>query len=130
VPNVYPPIPNQEFWSGVWIGLDGYLGAGSNLVVQAGVGQTVSETGGAISRTVNLWYEWFPNNPVTITNVSVSPGDFVVMVISTSGPGSTTATLSFTNQSNGESTSVMFSAPTGSPLVGATAEWIVGGPVS
>ena len=126
VPNVYAPNSKDEYWIGSWIGLDGYTGAGANDVLQAGVGQDVS----ASHRDINPWFEWYPNGPVTITNLPISPGDLVTVIISTpSGNDSTTATLSFANTTTGISTSMMISAPTGVELAGNSAEWIVEEPL-
>jgi hypothetical protein len=44
------------------------------------------------------------------------------------GAGSTTATVYFTNRTTGASTSYNFSAPSGTKLVGNSAEWIVEAP--
>jgi hypothetical protein len=128
VPNVYPPLQTQGYWLGSWIGLDGYTGAGANIVLQAGVGQDVYYQSGSLHRDIYPWYEWYPDNMVKIGGVPVSPGDLVVVIISTSmppGQGSTNATVYFGNITNGASMSVPVSAPRGVQLVGNSAEWIV-----
>lgn len=130
IPNVYPPNQTDEFWIGSWIGLDGYSGAGITELLQAGVGQDVYYLGGSLHRDINAWFEWYPYDPVTITNLPISPGDLVTVILSTpSGKGSTTATLYFANTTSGVSTSLMLLAPTGVQLVGNSAEWIVEEPL-
>ena len=69
-----------------------------------------------------------PNYEVEITNLGISPGDMVTMVICTTGAGATTASVSFSNRTTGASTSFNFSAPSGTQLVGNCAEWIVEAP--
>jgi hypothetical protein len=62
---------------------------------------------------------------VGITNLVVSPGDLVALVICTpSGAGSTSAQFFFSNTTSGHSTSYEVSIPEGS-FVGDQAEWIV-----
>jgi Peptidase A4 family len=132
VPDVYPPLQTQGYWIGSWIGLDGYIGAGANIVLQAGVGQDVYYQNGSIHRDIFPWYEWYPDNMVKIGGVPVSPGDLVVVIISTAmppGQSSTNATVYFANTTNGASMSVPVSAPSGVQLVGNSAEWIVEQPL-
>ena len=59
---------------------------GANNVLQAGVGQDVYYQSGSIHRDIFPWYEWYPDNMVKIGGVPVSPGDFVVVIISTAMP--------------------------------------------
>ena len=132
VPDVYPPLQNLGYWIGSWIGLDGYTGAGANFVLQAGIAQEVYYQSGSLHRDIYPWYEWYPDNIVKIAGVPVSPGDFVVVIISTAmppGQGSTNATVYFANTTNGASMSVPISAPSGVQLVGNSAEWIVEQPL-
>jgi Peptidase A4 family len=130
VPNIYPPNETDEFWIGSWIGLDGYTGEGANELLQAGVGQDVYWIGGALHHDINVWWEWIPGNSVPITGVPISPGDLVMVAIYTSGKGSTAATVAVTNVTNGSSTSVPAVAPSGTTLVGNSAEWIVEEPLA
>jgi hypothetical protein len=117
-PNVYPPTQNQAYYSVNWIGIDG---DGSGDVCQAGMVCEVTNN----SRTINPWHEWFPSDWVNITNLLILPGDLISMVICTQGAGSTSATISFANVSSGLATSYIITAPTGTKLVGNSAEWIV-----
>jgi hypothetical protein len=63
-----------------------------------------------------------------ITNFPVSPGDMVTMLLCTTGANATDATAFLTNRTSGASTSFSFSAPSGTKLVGNSAEWIVEAP--
>jgi hypothetical protein len=127
VPNVYPTAQNVWQYCANWIGLDG---DGSGDVCQAGMICAVYQSGSSISRTIYPWHEWFPSSWVEITNLSISPGDLVSMLIcSAQGAGSTTATIYFGNQSSGVSTSYQITAPSGTELLGNSAEWVVETPI-
>ena len=115
---MYAPTQNQAYYSVSWIGIDG---DGSGDVCQAGMVCEVTNS----SRTINPWHEWFPSSWVNITNLTVLPGDMISMVIWAGGAGSTSATISFANVSSGLATSYTITAPTGTKLVGNSAEWIV-----
>ena len=117
-PDVYAPTQNQAYYNVSWIGIDG---DGSGDVCQAGMVCEVTNN----SRQINPWHEWFPSSWVNITNLTVLPGDLISMVICTAGAGATSATISFANVSSGLSTSYTITAPTGTKLVGNSAEWIV-----
>jgi hypothetical protein len=127
VPNVYPTAQNQWQYCANWIGLDG---DGSKDVCQAGMLCSVFESGNSITRNIYPWHEWYPSSSVEITNLNISPGDMISMVICTAkGVGSTTATIYFGNQTSGISTSYQITAPSGTTLSGNSAEWIVETPV-
>jgi hypothetical protein len=125
VPDIDAPTQDQWYYCASWIGLDG---DGSNDVCQAGVGSQVYQNGTSISKTFYPWWEWYPNFEVQITNLPISPGDMVTMLICTSGANATTASVSFSNRTTGASTSFSFDAPSGTELVGNCAEWIVEAP--
>jgi peptidase A4-like protein len=117
-PNVYAPTQNQAYYNVNWIGIDG---DGSGDVCQAGMVCEVTNN----SRTINPWHEWYPSSWVNITNLTILPGDLISMLICTAGAGSTSATIYFGNVSSGLTTSYTITAPTGTKLVGNSAEWIV-----
>lgn len=123
VPNVYAPTQNKWYYCVNWIGLDG---DGSADVCQAGMACEVYQSGTSITRSIYPWHEWFPTGWVAITNLAISPGDMISMLICTpQGKGSTTATVFFGNHTSGISTSYEITAPAGSVLSGNCAEWIV-----
>jgi hypothetical protein len=98
-------------------------------VCQAGVECEVFQSGSSISRHIYPWWEWYPAPEVQITNLAITPGDLVTMLICTGqAAGSTTATVFFTNRTSGASTSFGINAPANTKLVGNCAEWIVEAP--
>ena len=127
VPDVYPTVQNQWQYCASWVGLDG---DGSGDVCQAGMICAAYASGSSISRSIFPWHEWYPQSWVEITNLDVSPGDLVTMLIcSTDGAGSTSALVFFGNQTSGVSTSYQITAPSGTKLAGNSAEWVVETPV-
>jgi hypothetical protein len=127
VPNVYAPTQNQWYYCANWIGLDG---DGSGDVCQAGMICSVYQSGSSITRNIYPWHEWYPSSWVEITNLAISPGDMVSMLICTpQGAGSTTASVYFSNTTSGLSTSYAITAPGTTKLAGNSAEWIVETPI-
>jgi hypothetical protein len=126
-PNVYPPTSGQWYYCANWIGLDG---DGSGDVCQAGMICAAYQSGTSITRSIYPWHEWFPQSWVEITNLAISPGDLISMMICTpSGAGSTSATIYFSNVTSGASMTYTITAPSGTKLVGNSAEWIAETPV-
>jgi hypothetical protein len=121
VPNVSAPTPGGSFYAASWVGIDG---DGSGDVCQAGVECDVS--GGSVN--VYPWIEWYPYPEMAITNLSVSAGDAVTVLICAGGAGSSSATVFFSDLTSGQSTSLALTAPAGTTLVGNCAEWIVEAP--
>jgi hypothetical protein len=127
VPNVYPTAQNEWQYCSNWVGIDG---DGSGDVCQAGIICAVYQSGSSITRTIYPWHEWYPSSWVEITNLSISPGDFVSVLICTAqGAGSTTATIYFGNHTSGGSTSYQITAPSRTTLAGNSAEWVVETPI-
>ena len=90
----------------------------------------VFQSGLSLSRSIYPWHEWYPAKEVKITNLAINPGDLISMLITTpNGSGSTTATISFGNQTSGVFTSYEITAPAGTVLAGNCAEWIVETPI-
>jgi Peptidase A4 family len=128
VPDVYPPTPGKWHYCASWIGLDG--DGGSSDVCQAGMICSAYQTGGTIQRNIYPWHEWYPQSWVEITNLAISPGDMISMLICTpSGAGSTSATIFFCNVTSGASTAYTITAPSGTKLAGNSAEWITETPM-
>jgi hypothetical protein len=121
IPNVSAPTPGGSFYAASWVGIDG---DGSDDVCQAGVECDIS----AGSVSIYPWIEWYPYAETAITNLSVSAGDTVSVLICTGGVGSTTATVYFSDLTSGQSTSLTLTAPAGTTLVGNCAEWVVEAP--
>jgi hypothetical protein len=73
-----------------------------------------------------VWYEWFPNNQVYVTNFPISPGDdFLVEVWNSSA---TQGYAYIVNYTAGFATEVSFSAPAGYGIIGDSADWIIEAP--
>jgi hypothetical protein len=126
VPDVGAPTEGKWYYAASWIGIDG---DGSGDVCQAGIECEVYRSGSSVTRSIYPWWEWFPLPEVQITNFPVASGDMVTMVLCANpGAGSTAATVFMTNRTTGVSTSVGFSAPTGTSLNGNSAEWVVEAP--
>jgi len=132
VPHIVGPKPGNCVCA-CWVGIDGGGGAEnpSNDILQAGTTQaiTVNWHGGGDYSSF-AWCEWYPADPVAITNLAVSPGDTMFCTICASSP--TSAVIHLLNVTTGTGTVFIKTAPTnvsGQPvnvqLAGDTAEWIV-----
>jgi len=128
IPNVDAPTENQWYYSASWIGIDGY---GGTDVCQAGVVcEAYRTSNGTVVRNMFPWLEWAPAPEVQITNFPVDYGDFITAVVCAGpGAGGTNAAVYFMNRTTGAYTSLTFTAPAGTSLVGNTAEWIVEAPL-
>jgi hypothetical protein len=103
-----------------WVGIDGY---NSNDVLQAGTESDAYCNGSTKETFYSPWYEWYPAGEVRITNFPVVPGDdLFVEVWNTSA---TQGYAYFVNYNTNTSGSIGFTAPTGTTLIGNSAEWIV-----
>jgi len=118
VPHVLPPA-NGDFYCAAWVGIDG---DGSPDVLQAG---TECDVVGGVHEAY-VWWEWYPDYEVQITNFPVTPGD--VMYCAICVHSNTEAGFYLTNLTNGTATSFTKTAPAGTSLVGNCAEWIVEAP--
>jgi hypothetical protein len=126
VPSVYPTAQNEWQYCANWVGIDG---DGSGDVCQAGMICAVYQSGSFITRSIYPWHEWYPSSWVEITNLSISSGDFVsVLICSAQGARSRTATIYFANHSSGGATSYQITAPLVTALGGTSAEWVVEAP--
>lgn len=128
----YAPVPAvsvsaqwqvQWVWSGwtsfpeilsTWVGMDGF---DNTDVLQAGVNQTFNGP----TEIANLWYEWFPDNSVDITNMPVGPGDILTCIVTATGRGSATVLFSVNGVTGAR---VGFTIPGGAEFFGSSAEFI------
>lgn len=107
-----------------WVGIDGSSSdGGSTDVCQAGVATNYDVN--QKTQTTYPWWEWYPNYEVKIKNFCVSPGDSVMVTVTTKGSGANTAAIVFTNIKTKQYTSFSIEAPDNVTLVGNCAEWIV-----
>jgi hypothetical protein len=103
-----------------WVGIDGW---NSSDVLQAGVEADASCSGGTTTTFYGAWYEWFPNLSVAILNFPIHPGDLILVYV-----WSTTTTKGhfyMVDLTTNMSSSLAFNAPSGTSLMGTSAEWVV-----
>lgn len=114
-------------YSSTWVGIDGY---GSGDVLQAGTeadAYCLNYIFGKITSTsYYAWYEWYPNYSVQISSFPISPGDDMFVEV-----WNTTSTQGYAylvNENTNQYVSLGFTAPSGTKLVGNSAEWVVEAP--
>jgi len=118
------PVARQAFgtcnstidYAASWVGIDG---DGSGDVLQAGTQVEANCSGTAYY----AWYEWYPFGEVAISNFPVAPGDDLFVEV-----WNTSATQGYAylvNYNNNQSVEIGFTAPSGTKLVGNSAEWVV-----
>jgi hypothetical protein len=124
VPNIVALPGNEDSPCASWVGIDG---DGSSDILMAGVYSTT----GPPTNAFTFFWLWLPSSGVggvPVPSVPVSAGDLVhVIICSTQGAGSTSATVYFVNLTSGLSTHLGV-GPLGTvakPLVGNSAEWVV-----
>ncbi|HEY2795192.1 MAG TPA: G1 family glutamic endopeptidase [Micromonosporaceae bacterium] len=120
VPDVVPP-PGDHGLSAcaTWIGIDD-LGSDSGDILQTGTTQQVTY---GHAPTTFAWFEWFPEDPVTVTNLSVRPGDVMYALICVYSP--VEAAVYLGNTTTGQLVSFIKDAPENISLSGQTAEWVL-----
>ncbi len=126
VPNAYPPGGAQEnrwYSASAWVGIDGIDGSGD--VLQAGCDSDVMKSGSTVSRQLNPWWEWFPAGSFWISNLTISPGDTVNVLICVDAGSTTHATVYLYNVTSNRAAHWAVVAPAGSSLKGNSAEWVV-----
>jgi hypothetical protein len=102
-----------------WIGMDG---VNSNDVLQAGIEFDAACMGGTTATLYAPWIEWYPSGEVRITNLPVAPGDdYFVEVWNTSA---TQGYAYLVNENANEAETISFQPPSGTQLIGNSAEWI------
>ncbi len=122
VPAATQHAAGQAEASSDWIGIGGgCVDAGCTVtdstLIQTGTEQDVSATGGP---SYSAWYELVPAPSLTISNMSVSPGDHMHASISEAVTGSNVWAITIQDVTRSES----FSTTLPYPSTHATAEWI------
>ena len=85
--------PNTNGYSSVWVGIDG---CNSSTVEQIGTAEDVA--GG--KATYYAWYETYPSGPVTISDMTVKPGDAITASVAYNvGVGGFVLTIADTTES-------------------------------
>jgi hypothetical protein len=122
IPDIKARTQNTKEFMSSWIGIDG-----DEMACRAGIGCDVLRTGNTDTKTFYPWFEWFPAAEVKITTLPVDPGDSVFVTLCVDPE--TQATATFINETTGDATSVVFTAPSDDQtLHGEKAEWIVAAP--
>lgn len=130
VPNAFAPVhASNGVWysASTWIGIDGIDGSGD--VLQAGCDSDVMQfnwfLGTYVQRQLNPWWEWFPAGSYWISNFAIAQGDTVNCLICVTAGSTTEATIWFYNLTSGIAAHFTATAPSGTALVGNSAEWVV-----
>jgi len=122
------PVAEQAFgactggwdYGSAWNGIDGW---GSGDVLQAGFEFDAYCSGSTHSTYYSAWYEWYPYGEVRISGFPIAPGDDLFVEI-----WHTSATQGYAylvNYNNNQAVEIGFTAPSGTKLVGNSAEWVV-----
>jgi len=122
VPTVTQHTAGQAEASSDWIGIGGgCIDAGctatDSTLIQTGTEQDVDATGAA---SYSAWWELVPAPSLTISNMTVSPGDHMHASLAEVVPDSDVWTITIQDVTRGES----FSQTVPYPSTHATAEWI------
>ena len=122
VPSVTEHTSGQAEASSDWIGIGGgCVDAGctvtDNTLIQTGTEQDVDSTG---APSYSAWWELVPAPSISISNMTVSPGDHMHASISEAVSDSDLWTITLQDVTKGES----FSTTVPYPSTHATAEWI------
>jgi hypothetical protein len=122
VPTATQHTSGQAEYSSDWIGIGGgCIDAGctatDSTLIQTGTEQDVAAGGGA---SYSVWWEVIPGPSLTITSMSVHPGDRMSASIAEVVPNSNVWTITIKDVTNGQSYTTM--VPYSSTH--ATAEWI------
>jgi hypothetical protein len=122
VPAATQHVPGQAEFSSDWIGIgggcvDAVCTVGDTTLIQTGTEQEVDAAGHA---SYSAWWELVPAPSITITNMTVGPGDHMHAVIAEVLAGSNLWSITLQDVTRGETftTTVPYSS------THATAEWI------
>jgi Peptidase A4 family len=120
VPTASPHTANQAESSATWVGigggcLDATCTTQDETLIQTGTEQDVDGSG---HPSYSAWWELVPAPAVTISNMSISPGDRIHASVSSSTPGIWTIALQDVTRRENFSTTVPYSSTE------STAEWI------
>jgi len=115
---------NADYGSS-WAGMDG---ATSNDVLQAGIEFDAYCFEGVTATLYSAWFEWYPSAEIRITNFPIAPGDDYFLEV-----WNTSATQGYAylvNENANEAVTISFNPPSGTKLIGNSAEWITERPES
>jgi hypothetical protein len=122
VPTARRHTNRQDEYSSDWIGIgggcvDANCTVGDNTLIQAGTEQDVSAAGAA---SYSAWWEVIPGPSITISSMTIAPGDHMHSSISESVPGSNVWTIVLQDVTRSET----FSQTVPYSSSHLTAEWI------
>jgi hypothetical protein len=121
VPNVSnASCDNGWDYASEWVGIDGWS---NGDVLQAGSDSDAYCSGPLTGVSYYAWFEWFPNYETQITNLPVESGDD--MYVEVQATSATTGMVFIENLNLGIGGSINMTAPSGTKLIGSSAEWIV-----
>ncbi|VDC03438.1 unnamed protein product [Peniophora sp. CBMAI 1063] len=103
----------------IWVGIDGWQTCGTSIL-QAGIEIWIDDSG---TTTYEGWAEWWPNDPVGLSDISFSEGDSVTVTVTASSTTAGTAVVE--NTTKGQTATYSYSDQTAHPLCEFNAEWIV-----
>jgi hypothetical protein len=113
-------LPGSWDYSTQWVGIDGL---GSPDVLQAGTEADGHATGASQAAFYAAWIEWYPFSESRIANFSVAPGN--EMFVEVWNTNATVGNAYLFNITRQQSVALTFKAPSGTNLVGNSAEWVV-----
>jgi hypothetical protein len=109
-------------YASLWPGIDGN-GNGSSDVLQAGVEADAYCSGSTTASFYSAWIEWYPFTETRVSSPVISAGD--VVFVEVWNVSATQGYAYFYNFSTQTAASYQLTAPSGTSLVGNSAEWIV-----
>jgi hypothetical protein len=107
-------------YSSQWDGIDGW---NSGDVLQAGTEADAYCSGGSTSTYYSAWIEWYPYSESRISGFAVSPGDDMFVEVWNTSPIVGYAYLE--NINTGQTVEYQLTPPSGTSLIGNSAEWVV-----
>lgn len=121
------PVARQAFgactggwdWGSTWNGIDGW---GSGDVLQAGIEFDAYCSGSTTATYYSAWYEWYPYGEVRIPSLPIAPGDDMFVEVWHTSPTQGYAYL--LNYNTNSAVSIGFTAPSGTSLLGNSAECV------
>ncbi|KAG0158340.1 hypothetical protein PDIDSM_5853 [Penicillium digitatum] len=117
-----PRLPNDanpytNYCASAWVGIDG--DTCSRAILQTGIDFCIQ--GGSTS--YSAWYEWYPDFSHDFSNIQISAGNVIRMIVNATSKSSGSATIE--NLSTGASITHAFRKGLGGDLCEFNAEWIV-----
>jgi hypothetical protein len=113
-------LPPGWDYSAQWVGIDGYE---SPDVLQAGTEADAYLMNSTQASFYAAWVEWYPSSEFQISNFAVAPGNEVFVEVWNTG--ATVGNAYLINITTQQSVAFTFDAPSGTTLVGNSAEWVV-----